>query len=331
MKELLKKILRNLQILWVLFCAIGTFEELKNNLNDPSVIFSILFLIFVPLLILQLLYIKISKSTSGSKNIDIVKQPNNQNVKAKSNYDVATSEQSNHITEKTSSMEKAPSADSLIKVDTVPTNEQLVGYVETENMIYRTDKQPISDEEVPYLMEVGYESALEGKNIQLKRTSREEDLRINFMMNHSYDIQHHVDKFEDLYRKAYAEKKLNLKIKLLEQTICEYDKAKKWFYRTKGGAIYFEDMYEHLHNSRNNDFSYIDSVQDELEYCIDKRDITIPQILSAIGSNGIIQKDIYELVDSDKSDIQMIIRELVSENKIKREKKGNSYLLTLVK
>ncbi len=88
-------------------------------------------------------------------------------------------------------------------------------------------------------------------------------------------------------------------------------------------------MYEHLHNSKIPDFSYIDSVQEYLDYNVHKKDVTIPQILSAIGDNGIIQKNIYEFVDSDKSDIQKVIRELESENKILREKKGNSYLLTL--
>lgn len=209
------------------------------------------------------------------------------------------------------------------------TTDKVTGYVTTENIITQNDEKEISDEDIPYLMQIGYENALKKEDTYPKRTSREEDLCVNFMMNHSFDIQHHVDKFEELYRKAYTEQNLDLKIEMLKQTIIEYEKAKKWFYRTKGGTIYFEDMYEHLHNSKIPDFSYIDSVQEYLDYNVHKKDVTIPQILSAIGDNGIIQKNIYEFVDSDKSDIQKVIRELESENKILREKKGNSYLLTL--
>lgn len=227
------------------------------------------------------------------------------------------------ITEEISKHEAIPAAP-IAEVNA----ETNISYIEAGNVIYRTDGQSITDEEIPYLMQVGYEKALEKEKATPKRTMREEDLCTNFMMNHSSDIELHVDKFEELYRKAYSEQNLDLKIELLKQTILEYNKAKKWFYRTKGGTIYFEDMYEHLHNSRNNS-SYIDPVQGYLDYCIDKRDVVIPQILSAIGDDGIIQKDIYELVDSDKSDIQKTIRELESENRISREKKGNSYLLTL--
>lgn len=43
-------------------------------------------------------------------------------------------------------------------------NEPPIEYVETGNMIYRVDGQAISDEEVPYLIQVGYEKALNKPN-----------------------------------------------------------------------------------------------------------------------------------------------------------------------
>lgn len=39
------------------------------------------------------------------------------------------------------------------------------GYVETDTMIYRADGQKISESEIPYLMQVGYEQALKQSNI----------------------------------------------------------------------------------------------------------------------------------------------------------------------
>jgi hypothetical protein len=215
------------------------------------------------------------------------------------------------------------------------TDYQNDSYVSTENAIYRTDGSPISNDEVPYLNRIGYEQAVEyqknSTNPKFHRTGQEDDLCIRFMMNHEHEIQTHTDNFEDCYRSAFNEKDLDKKIILLEKTISEYEKSQKWFYRTKGGAIYFQDYYEHMHNSNNNDFSYIDGVQEYLDDCIEKRDYIIPQILYILSSNGeIMQKDIYKhLPKTPKSEIQQIIRELEKNDKISREKNGNSYLLKL--
>ena len=54
-------------------------------------------------------------------------------------------------------------------------NEPHIEYVETRNMIYRADDQSISDEEVPYLIQVGYEKAL-NKSKKLNDLSESEKL-----------------------------------------------------------------------------------------------------------------------------------------------------------
>lgn len=46
-----------------------------------------------------------------------------------------------------------------IQTDTPQTSS--IQYIETTNSIYRTDTKPVSDEEVPYLIQVGYEQALQ--------------------------------------------------------------------------------------------------------------------------------------------------------------------------
>ncbi len=210
-----------------------------------------------------------------------------------------------------------------------------IQYVETGNVIYHADGKPITDEEVPYLMQLGYEEAIkrerESTNIKFHRTSQEEELSFRFMMNHGNDIEKHTRTFENAYRQANSENNLDKKIALLQNVIDLYEKEKKWFYRTKGETIYFQDYYEHLHNSTNEDFSYIDSVKDSLEYIVHKRDCIIPEILQlATSANGIMQKDIYTYFpDESKADIQKIIRELENDNLINRTKKGNTYLLTL--
>ena len=147
--------------------------------------------------------------------------------------------------------------------------------IEGTHTIGRIDNKPISDEEIPYLIEMGYQHAKErekqSKNPKFHRTEREEELSFQFGCNHSDEIQKRIDSFIECYKLACAETDLNKKIELLEKTIVQFEKAKKWFYRTKGGTIYFQDMYEHLHNSRNEDFSYIDQVKEDLEECIEER------------------------------------------------------------
>lgn len=214
------------------------------------------------------------------------------------------------------------------------TDESIYIRDEKTNTIRRRDGKPISDEEVPYLIRLGYQHALEqekqSKNIKFQRTEKEEELSFQFEMNHGDDITKRIDSFEECYRLACEEDDLNKKIELLQKTIIQFEKAKTWFYRTKGGTIYFQDMYEHLHNSRNDDFSYIDRVKEDLEECIRKRDYVIPKTLDIIkSSNGILQRDIYQhLPDVSKSEVQKIIRDFESEGLITREKSGNSYLLT---
>lgn len=215
-----------------------------------------------------------------------------------------------------------------------------VRYVEDKKtgIIKRIDNKPISDAEVPGLIEAGYRQAIEEEkhsdNISLHRTEREEELSFQFMMNHGSQIQKYVDSFENCYRSAYYEKDISKKIELLQETISNFEKAKNWFYRTKGGTIYFQDMYEHMHNSINDDYSYIDSVEDYLEECIEDRDYVIPKLIEIITSSvdGILQKDIYKhLPDVERTKIQKIIRDFESEGIVTKEKSKGSYLIKIIK
>lgn len=215
------------------------------------------------------------------------------------------------------------------KIDNVYTKN-----VET-GTIKRIDNKPISDEEVPNLIKLGYQHALErekqSNNPKFHRTTQEEELSFRFEMNHGEQIEKRTASFEDCNRLAYKENDINKKIELLQKTILLYEEAKKWFYKTKGGTIYFQDYYEYQHNSQNDCFSYIDTVKKYLEECIRNRDYVIPNIINIIkSSNGILQKDIYQhLPDASRGDVQRVIRNLESQGLITREKSKGSYLLTI--
>ena len=47
-------------------------------------------------------------------------------------------------------------------------NEQQTEYIDTGKMIYRTDNQLVSDEEIPHLIEIGYEKILEQQDAEYR-------------------------------------------------------------------------------------------------------------------------------------------------------------------
>lgn len=211
---------------------------------------------------------------------------------------------------------------------------QNITYIETGKTIIRTDNKPISDEEVPYLIQVGYENALrkmqESPNPKFHRTFKESDLSFNFSMKYSSEISKREDKFETLYRTASQTDDLSKRIELLNQAVVAFEKARNFCYsKGKGGTIYFQDMWEHMHNSQNPCFSYLDTIRDSLNEALSERDEIIPSIIEIITMNGgILQKDIYnELPNLKKSDIQQIIKKLETEGKLQRLKKSGSYEL----
>lgn len=209
-------------------------------------------------------------------------------------------------------------------------------YVQDGNVIYRADGKKISDEEVPYLMQVGYENALaeekNSSNPKFHRSFKEDELSYSFANKYYNEIAKRVEKFETPYHNSFSEQDLSKKIMLLEQSITEFDKCKNFCYsKGKGGTIYFQDMYEYLHNTHNECFSYRDMILGSLEECYYERDELIPELKNVIcNHNGILQKNIYaELPDFQRSDIQRMLRKLESENVITRIKKSGSYELHL--
>lgn len=211
-------------------------------------------------------------------------------------------------------------------------------YIETNNVIYRADEKPISDEEVPYLIQMGYENALaeerQSANPKFHRSMREEDLSFNFEMKYAHEVDSLTEAFETLYRNAYETDDLSKRVSLLKDAVKAFEKAKRFCYaKGKGGTIYFQDMWEYMHNSRNQCYSYLDNIKQSLDEAVFEKDIAIPSILDTISENdGILQKDIYAfLPDINRSIIQRIIRKLESDNRISRTKKRNSYELHLLR
>lgn len=157
----------------------------------------------------------------------------------------------------------------------------------------------------------------------------QEELLFQFGQNYYIEINRYTQSFEECNRRAYEASSLDEKIRLLNQTIINFEKAKEWFYRSKAGMIYFQTYYEHLHNSSNACFSYIDPVKDYLDECVEERDMIVPKIIELASSeDGVLQKDLYQYFDTSKGQIQQIVKKMEEQEIIRREKKGNTYLIS---
>lgn len=220
------------------------------------------------------------------------------------------------------------------KVEVPPTSDV---YIENSDYgIRHIDNSPITDEEVPYLMQLGYERALEYENLssnpKFHRTAQEKELSFRFSTEYGRQVHALENNFEALYRTAANEKNINQKISMLNEALDSFEHAKNFCYsKGRGGIIYFQDMWEYLHNSQKPCFSYADNIRNALNEALLERDIIIPGILNAIREKGyIMQKDLYKLLPTvERRHLQYVVQKLERDNYITKTKSGNSYELRL--
>ena len=195
-------------------------------------------------------------------------------------------------------------------------------------------------------------------NPKFHRTKKEENLSFNFSLKYSDEIQRFDD---DIYLQVSKIRKIDdidVKIKQCQKAIDVFYKAKTFCYnKGKGGTIYFQDMWEHLHNSKIPNFSYIDSVEKELLFMTTNYDIANQQLkdkklknenrrlikqfnkhidrflLELIEeNNGILQTDVYpHFEEFYLPSTKRAIKNLSDNGSIVREKSGSTYKLFINK
>lgn len=148
-------------------------------------------------------------------------------------------------------------------------------YIETKNAIYKTDGNPISDKEIPYLIEITKQQAMEqceqSKNPKFHRTFKEEELSFSFSQRYDkqisiledeiYQSTENIGKAGIHWMKNATKEELLCKIALCDNAIEIFEKCKRFCYsKGKGGMIYFQDTWEYCHNNKNECFSFIDMV-----------------------------------------------------------------------
>lgn len=210
----------------------------------------------------------------------------------------------------------------------------LDAYVSTKNVTYRTDGAVISNSEIPYLMESELQSAKDyavaSENPKFKRTNRERELMTQFFVRYGAISQKKTDAFENLDRQAYRTEDLDEKIEYLQAALQKYQEAKDWHYnKSKGAALWFQDVWECMHNSKNSCFAWDESVREYLDDLIYERDVVMPYILKA-ASDGILQKDLYHFFpEESRKIVQACVKRLEKTGIILKNKKGNTYHITI--
>ena len=210
---------------------------------------------------------------------------------------------------------------SVVPVEVV---EPVDAYIEAGGVVYRTDGQPISDREVPYLIETGLQGViLREQNNPLHRSDAEQELIFKFTERYGSQSDTLASKFETLASTAYKTDDLDEKVALLTAALQHFQAAREWHYKTsKGGMMWFQDMWENNHPWAKIEAAHLEGVLLE-------RDYIRPHILER-AAEGFIQKDIYtELPDADKSEVQRVLRQMEKAGQIIRTKKGGSYLVEL--
>ncbi len=103
-------------------------------------------------------------------------------------------------------------------------------------------------------------------NAKHSRTDHEKNLISEFRTLHGDLLEKLEDAVYDCNRRMKKAEDPAVKAELCRKTISAYNKLKTVCNNTgPGGALYFEDMWEHCSNSVNPDFRFIDPVEEILK------------------------------------------------------------------
>lgn len=166
----------------------------------------------------------------------------------------------------------------------------------------------------------------------------EESLITDFSIEFEQTLSLAEDKLYTLANSIYSSDDIDLQILKVRQVISHYEQFKDFCYsKGIGGTLYFQDMWEHCHNSKNPAFNYIDSFKERLEqlelrkWNMDEMAIIRDKLLQVIKEHpGILQKDIYAHFKAElKIPIRGELMSLEQYGTIRRKRYGSTYKLYL--
>lgn len=167
-------------------------------------------------------------------------------------------------------------------------------------------------------------------------TDKEEDLAFNFSMKYEGELKKLEDSFYEIHLKKDSkedsiDEMLNNRKLALERL---YSLKGFCNNRGEGGKLYFLSMWEQLHNSKNPCFSQEEQILEQIYELELKKDVfqDVEEYLYSLKKGEKIkQTELYKIFPTyNKKHIQVVIDELEKNKAIKKEKKGNSYIIEIL-
>lgn len=108
----------------------------------------------------------------------------------------------------------------------------------------------------------------------------------------------------------------------IKQRIQAFDEFKNYCYNhSQGAKLYFQDMWEHCHNSKNECFSWREKLTEQYQTHKEKEELLkkIPEFVQL--NPGIIRANLWlHFPDYEKSNVRAVTKDLINNQVIKQEK-----------
>lgn len=210
------------------------------------------------------------------------------------------------------------------------------------NAIKEKYKEILKDEKLANGLKKSFEYEKQSSNPKFHRTERDEDLSFNFSQKYASIISKYEEEIYDKVRLAarsirFGNFDIDEMIKLHEDAVkCFYEFQDFCFNKSKGGKIYFEDMWLYCHNSTQDKFSYITNCENELldlksnydekKLYFDKlKKVKIEIIQILYVEQEIEQKELCKkFLPLKASDVLVVIKNLKEEDFLVVEKQSDS-------
>ncbi len=172
-----------------------------------------------------------------------------------------------------------------------------IDLIKLDDLAIKIDETEVTRIDLEQLRELDYQAAIErdlaSNNPKFKRTNQEKELSFQFTYKSpSYKkVENLMIKFEEHYSiiadmpEICTKSEFKAYIQKVDNVLNFFYKAKDISYNTKGGMIYFQDMYEYCHNSSNECFSIAEDLIDLRE----KLDKILYDNFNEVEDNAIIE------------------------------------------
>ena len=182
-------------------------------------------------------------------------------------------------------------------------------------------------------------------NPKFHRTSEESQARFDFLSDNSSIVKYYERKIRNCFAPGNKSKSLKTQINACDRSLEAFDEFKEFCYQSYEGMLYFQDMWEYCHNSKDECFSFDENIIDhkeKLKRAYQKQKEA--EKIAALSQN--LQQDVFDVLEQNspmlqcdlfkffdpkvKKNIVKILEEWESYDAIIRTKSRNSYMITLV-